>query len=47
MRTDVAAETPIRQEDLRLIYIDRAYIYDHKDEIAGLWERLMIERHSR
>jgi iron(III) transport system substrate-binding protein len=44
MRTDVEAATPIKQEDLRLIYIDRAYIYTHKDDIAALWERLMAER---
>jgi iron(III) transport system substrate-binding protein len=46
MRTDIAAETPIKQEDLRLIYIDRAYIYAHKDDIAGLWEQLMAARQN-
>jgi iron(III) transport system substrate-binding protein len=46
MRTDVAAETPIKQEDLALIYIDRAYIYAHKDDIASLWERLMAARQN-
>jgi iron(III) transport system substrate-binding protein len=46
MRTDVEAETPIKQEDLDLIYIDRTYIYARKDDIAGLWERLMTARHN-
>jgi iron(III) transport system substrate-binding protein len=47
MRKDVLAETPIMQEGLELIYIDREYIYSHKDEIASLWERLMIARQEK
>jgi iron(III) transport system substrate-binding protein len=47
MRSDVSSETPIQQEGLELIYIDREYIYDHKDEIAALWERLMAARQGK
>jgi iron(III) transport system substrate-binding protein len=47
MRSDVASETPIQQEGLELIYIDRAYIYNHKDEIAVLWEQLMAARQEK
>jgi iron(III) transport system substrate-binding protein len=47
MRSDVASETPIKQEGLDLVYIDREYIYSHKDEIASLWERLMIARQEK
>jgi iron(III) transport system substrate-binding protein len=44
MRKDVSSATPIRQEELELIYIDRDYIYDYKTEIAALWEQLMAAR---
>jgi iron(III) transport system substrate-binding protein len=46
MRTDVASDAPVQPEDLELIYIDREYIYAHKDDISSLWEQLMIERHQ-
>jgi iron(III) transport system substrate-binding protein len=46
MRSDVTSETLIQQEELELIYIDRDYIYDYKDEIAALWELLMAARNE-
>ena len=44
VRSDVRDDTGVRSEELNLLYMDRAYMYEHKDDMLVFWEELIGQR---